>query len=282
MEENSQLAVDWVKGISESFTNSVGTVVSFIPTLVGALFLLILGFVLERLVSLGAIRLMQFVGIDRLLSRTAIQTLLERSGTHKRISKILGSIGFWIIFLLFVISTSETLGLTIISNALTGLAFYIPKVGIAILIVIIGLLAANFIRELIMMTCRLAGITQGTIVAQAFYVAAILLVVATAINESGIDTALLNNTIILLIAGLIAGAALSFGLGAKSAVANLLAAHYLQSVVHFGLHVKLGTIQGKVVAVTPVSNVLGTEEGRVVIPASHFNKTTAVISSPEG
>ena len=282
MEENSQLAVDWVKGISESFTNSVGTVVSFIPTLVGALFLLILGFVLERLVSLGAIRLMQFVGIDRLLSRTAIQTLLERSGTHKRISEILGSIGFWIIFLLFVICTSETLGLTIISNALTGLAFYIQKVGIAILIVIIGLLAANFIRELIMMTCRSAGITQGTIVAQAFYVAAILLVVATAINESGIDTALLNNTIILLIAGLIAGAALSFGLGAKSAVANLLAAHYLQSVVHFGLHLKLETIQGKVVAVTPVSNVLGTEEGRVVIPASHFNKTTAVISSPEG
>ena len=133
-----------------------------------------------------------------------------------------------------------------------------------------------------MMTCSSAGITQGTIVAQAFYVGAILLVVVTAINKLGIDTALLNNTIILLIAGLIAGAALSFGLGARSAVANLIAAHYLQSVVRVGLHVKLGHIQGKVVAMTPVSIVLETEEGRVVIPASHFNETTSVISSPEG
>jgi len=282
MEENSRRAVDWVKGISESFTTSIGMVVSFIPTLVGAIFLLILGFVLARLVALGATRLMQLVGIDRLLSRTAIQTLLERSGTQKRISEILGIIGFWIIFLLFLISASETLGLTIVSNALTGLAFYIPKVGIAILIVVIGLLAANFIRELIMMTCSSAGITQGTIVAQAFYVGAILLVVVTAINKLGIDTALLNNTIILLIAGLIAGAALSFGLGARSAVANLIAAHYLQSVVRVGLHVKLGHIQGKVVAMTPVSIVLETEECRVVIPASHFNETTSVISSPEG
>ena len=281
MPEEKMSITDFTEAITESVTASTNLVISFLPTVLGAILLLVLGYVLARLVAVGTTRLLQLFGIDRLLSRTAFQTLLERSGTKKRISEIVGGIGFWITFLLFLIAASETLRLTIVSDALKSLAYYIPQIGIALLVLVVGLMAANFVRELITMACSSAGITQGTIVAQAFYVAMVLLVVVTAINELGIDTALLNNTIILLIAGLIAGSALSFGLGARSAVSNLIAAHYLRSVLRVGLKVRLGTIQGTVVALTPVSIVLETEEGRVVIPASQFNETSAVISNPE-
>ncbi|MGB0909004.1 MAG: mechanosensitive ion channel family protein [Nitrospirales bacterium] len=272
---------DWAEQITQSFVTSASDVVAFFPTLLEALLLLLLGFLLARVVGALTTRFLQFIGLDRLLGRTAIQTLLERSGTKKRISEIVGITGFWVILLLFLISASKTAGLAIVSEGLTSLAYYIPKVGIAILILVLGLMAANFVRELILLACSTAGIVQGAIVAQAFYVAGILLVVVTAINELGIDTSLLNNTIILLVAGLIAGAALSFGLGSRSAVSNLIAAHYLRTVVRVGLNVRMGNIQGTVVAMTPVSVVLETNEGRVVIPASQFNETTAVISSPE-
>ena len=271
-----------VENFTETFTASIGMFVSFIPTLLLALILLVLGFLLARLVGVGITRLLQLIGIDRLLSRTAVQTLLERSGTKRPISAMLGTMGFWIVFLLILNSASQTLGLTMVSEALTSLVYYIPKVGIALVILVLGFLAANFVRELIILACSSAGITQGAIIARAFYVGAILLVVVTAINALGIDTALLNNTIILLIAGLIAGAALSFGLGARTAVANLIAAHYLQSVVRVGLRVRMGNLYGTVVAITPVSVVLETEEGRVVIPASQFHETIAMISTPEG
>ena len=272
---------DWAEQFTQSFAASVSEVVSFFPTLFEAVLLLFLGFLLAKLVGAATTRLLQLFGLDRLLGRTAIQTLLERSGTKKKISEILGITSFWVIFLLFLISASKTVGLAIVSEALTSLAYYIPKVGIAILILVLGLMAANFVRELILLACSTAGIVQGAIVAQAFYVAGILLVVVTAINELGIDTGLLNNTIILLVAGLIAGAALSFGLGSRAAVSNLIAAHYLQSIVRVGLHVRMGDIRGTVVAMTPVSVVVETDDGRVVIPASQFNDTTAVISTPE-
>ncbi len=272
---------DWAEHITESFATTLSDVMAFLPTLLESILLLVLGYALARLVGSALSRILKFLGLDRLLGRTAVQTLLERSGTKKKMSEILGMAGFWIIFLLFLISASKTAGLSIVSEALTSLAYYIPKVAIAVLILVLGLMAANFVRELIILACSSAGIVQGAIVAQAFYVAGILLVVVTAINELGIDTELLDNTIILLVAGLIAGAALSFGLGSRAAVSNLIAAHYLQSVVKVGLRVRIGTIQGTVVSKTPVSIVLETEEGRVVIPASQFNETTAVISSPE-
>lgn len=99
--------------------------------------------------------------------------------------------------------------------------------------------------------------------AQAFYLVAILLVVVTAINQLGVDTTLLNSTITLVIAGLIGGAAISFGLGAKTAVANLIAAHYLQPVLRVGQKVRVGNLHG------------------VVVAASQFTETTTLITTPE-
>lgn len=280
MQEKKLTMAGWVDGLTEAVTTSLAQIVAYLPTVILAVMLLGLGYVLAKAVSVIVTRLLQLVGFDRLLSRTAMQTLLERSGTKQKISEILGMIGFWIIFLVFLIKASDTLSLTIVSDALTSIAYYIPKVGIAVLVLILGLIAANFVREVITMTCSSAGITHGTMVAQAVYVAVLLLIVVTAIDALGIDTALLNNTIVILLAGLIGGVALSFGLGSRTAVANLIAAHYLGPVVRVGMTVKIGENQGTVVAVTPISVVLETREGRVIVPASQFTESTAVITHP--
>jgi hypothetical protein len=241
MEEKGTTMIGWWEGLAEAVTGSLSQILAFLPTIILAIMLLGLGYVLARVVSIATTRFLQLVGFDRLLNRTAVQTLLERSGTKQKVSEILGMIGFWIIFLVFLIKASDILGLTSSS----------------------------------------AGITHGTIVAQAVYVAVVLLIVVTAIDALGIDTELLNNTIVILLAGLIGGAALSFGLGSRNAVANLIAAHYLGSVVRVGMTVKIGETQGTVVTVTPISVVLETREGRVIIPASQFSEATAVITHPE-
>ncbi len=281
MNDKNLTMTGWWGGLTEAVTSSLSQIIAFVPTIILAILLLGLGYLLAKVVSIGTIRFLQLVGFDNLINRTAVQTLLERSGTKQKISEILGLIGFWIIFLVFLIKASDTLGLSMVSDALTGLANYIPKIGIAVLVLIIGLIAANFVRELITMTCSSAGITHGTMVAQAVYVAVVLLIVVTAIDVLGIDTQLLNNTIVILLAGLIGGAALSFGLGSRNAVANLIAAHYLSPVVRVGMTVKVGATKGTVVAVTPISVVVETIEGRVIIPASQFSESTAVISHPE-
>ena len=281
MQEKKLTMAGWVDGLTDAVTASLAQIVAYLPTLILAILLLGLGYVLARLVSVVVTRLLQLMGFDRLLSRTAVQTLLERSGTKQKSSEILGLIGFWIIFLVFLIQASDTLSLTMVSDALTSIAYYIPKVGIAVLVLVLGLIAANFVRELITMTCSSAGITHGTMVAQAVYVAVVLLIVVTAIDALGINTELLNNTIVILLAGLIGGAALSFGLGSRTAVANLIAAHYLGSMVRVGMTVKIGENQGTVVAVTPISVVLETREGRVIVPATQVTESTAVITHPE-
>lgn len=270
---------NWASTLEQSVITSTSTFIAFLPKLVGALILLLLGYALAKLVSYATVRILGLMGLDRLLSRTAIPTILERSGTKKSVPEIIGMAGFWVIFLLFLISATETLGLSTLSLALTGVAYYFPKIAIALLIIILGLLAANFVRELINLACTSAGIPQGAILAQVFYVAAILLIVVTAVNQLGIDTTLLNSTLIILVAGIISGAALSFGLGAKTAVANLIAAHYLEPVFRIGQHVRAGDVHGEIVGITPIAIIIETGEGRVILPASHFIEQASVISN---
>lgn len=268
---------DWATALMQSLNDSLAVLVNFLPKLFGAAILLVLGYLLGRTIAAVLSRLLRLVGLDRFVGQTTVRGLLERFGVTRPISDILGTIAFWIVFLLFLISATEILGLQILSGALTSLAYYIPKIGIAVLIVILGLLAANFIREVITIACNTAGIAQSTLIAQAFYVASVFLIVVTAINQLGIDTTLLNTALLLLMGGVIAGAALSFGLGARHAVSNLIAAHYLQPVLRVGQQVRVGGLRGSVVELTPMAVILETEEGRVVLPAAEFAQTRATL-----
>jgi hypothetical protein len=272
----------WTATLQESFEYSFKLFMAFLPKSLGALMLLGLGILLGKIVEAGTSRLLNMIGVDRLLSGTGILSLLKKIGSKKTISQIVGLLGFWLVFLLFLISATEALSLAILSETLTGLVHYLPRIGMATLILVLGLLATNFVRDLISVACDSSGIRQGTIIAQTVYVAATLLVLVTAINELGIDTSLLNQIIVLVVAGLIAGAALSFGFGSRSAVKNLIAAHYIQPIVRMGEKIQVGAYFGTVTAVTPMVVVLDTERGRVVIPAAQFTEVVSILSPTEG
>lgn len=272
----------WTATLEESFEYSFKLFMAYLPKSLGALMLLGLGILLGKIVEAGTSRVLHMIGVDRLLSGTGVLTLLKKIGSQKTISQIVGHLGFWLVFLLFLISATEALSLALLSETLTGLVHYLPKIGMATLILVLGLLATNFVRDLISVACDSSGIRQGTIIAQTVYIAATLLVLVTAINELGIDTSLLNQIIVILIAGLIAGAALSFGIGSRSAVKNLIAAHYIQPIVRIGEKIQVGAYTGTVTAITPMVVVLDTAKGRVVIPAAQFTEVTSILSPTEG
>jgi len=272
---------NWTTTLEESFEASFKLFMTFLPKSIGALLLLGLGILLGKIVEAGTSRVLTMIGVDRLLSGTGLLSLLHKTGSKKTISQIVGLLGFWLVFLLFLISATEVLSLALLSETLTALVQYLPKMGMAIFILVLGLLATNFVRDIISLACESSGIRQGMIIAQTVYIAATLLVLVTAINELGIDTSLLNQIIVLVVGGLIAGAALSFGFGSRSAVKNLIAAHYIQPIVRMGEKIQVGSYYGTVTAVTPMVVVLDTERGRVVIPAAQFTEVASIINPVE-
>ncbi|MDH5640981.1 MAG: hypothetical protein OEY28_06780, partial [Nitrospira sp.] len=134
----------WLKSLRESAESALSLTVSYFPKVLGAILLLLAGYLLARMVGAGTAGLMKLVGLDRLLAKTPIQTLFTRSGSRKTGSDILGLLAFWLIFLLFGITATDVLGLPTVSATLTNLAHYLPKLGLAIVIIVLGMLAASY------------------------------------------------------------------------------------------------------------------------------------------
>lgn len=271
----------WTLTLEESLAESLDTLITFLPKVVGAVVLIAVGMIVGRLVAAGTGRLLALVGTDRLSAGVGISGLLHRAGVTKDASALLGSLAYWVVLLLFVITAIQTLGLAALSESLAAAVSYLPNLALAAVIALVGLAAANFARDSVTDACRAAGLPHGAVAGRSIYGVIVLLVAIMVVAELGVDTALLDTVVILLVSGAMGAVALSVGLGARTMIANVLAAYSVKAVLTVGQQVRVGALQGRVTALTPTSVVLEADGKRVVVPASYFGDTVSVAGTAD-
>jgi small-conductance mechanosensitive channel len=80
-----------------------------------------------------------------------------------------------------------------------------------------------------------------------------------------------------VIGAIIGAAALAFGLGSRTAVSNIIAAHYLRQIYRVGHTVKVGNVHGKILEITPTAVIIEESDGRVLVPAKEFSEGISVL-----
>jgi small-conductance mechanosensitive channel len=113
----------------------------------------------------------------------------------------------------------------------------------------------------------------GQIVRLAIIIAAALIAVA----EMGIDITLLTAIFSVALAAMLGGFAIAFGLGARTAVSNIIGSHYLRQTYEVGQTVSVGGIEGTIAELTSTSVILNVPEGRVVVPAKQFGEMPSTL-----
>ncbi len=265
----------WVEALEKSFNLFIQRIGEHFPNFLGAILLVLGGWVLARLLRAAIIRLSG--RLDSLVHSQAKDDFLKRLGVERPASALIGSIVFWLVFLVFFTAATETLGLPVFATWLSGVSYYLPRILVAVLIVLAGLLAGNLARDAITATASAAGIAYAELLGRAIYVIILLVAVVTGVDQMGIESRFLTLTITIVIAALIGGAALAFGLGSRTTVSNIIAAHYLRQSYRVGHTVKIGPVQGRIVEITPTAVILDSSEGRVMVPAKDFSEVTSVL-----
>ena len=97
------------------------------------------------------------------------------------------------------------------------------------------------------------------------------------VEQVGINIEFLTSIIMILIAGIVFGSALAFGLGAGTVVDNILASHYLQQQYRTGHRVKIGSIEGRIIRITPNAVIMDSQEGELCIPAKQFSENISLL-----
>jgi small-conductance mechanosensitive channel len=248
--------------------------IEFLPNFLGAVVIFLIGFLIAKLLRALVYRF--FKNIGRLIPYEKVQSRLQPTKLEPSAS-IISDILYWFIIFFFITVATEAMGLPVVTMWLSGIASYLPKILAAVLIGIFGIIGGVILRDIIISAAASAGITYGNVLGKFAQYAILLTTILIAIDQIGIDISFLMSIIMILVAAVLFGAALSFGLGARTSVSNILASYYLQKTYKIGHRVKIGDMEGEIIQITPTAVILETPYGQVCVPAKQFNEMISVM-----
>jgi len=183
-------------------------IIDFIPTLLGIILLIIVGWLIAVVLARLIERAIDFLGIDKLLRKAKVDTYFERVGLKLHSGRFLGQIVYWIIILVLIFVVSDTLGLFALSEFLHSAISYIPNLVAAVFILIIAAVIADFVKKAAKTSAMSANIVSAKLLGTLGWWAVMIFGLITALKQLGVDTALID----IAIQGIIIGGALAFGL----------------------------------------------------------------------
>lgn len=256
----------WRQVLVSSLTELTGRIAAFLPSLVGALVILAVGWAVSRAVEAVARRALHRLGLDRASDRLRVSEVLAQGGIAGRPSAVLARLLFWVLMLSFLLSAVETLGLTAATATIDRLVAYLPNVIAAGLIVIVGLLLVRLAGNLVGSGAAAAGIVQAARLGAAAHTGVVIVVTVVALEQLGVNTEILVTVLTAVAAALTLTLGAAFALGARQLVTHILAGHYLRQVLDAGRTVEVGGRSGIVERVGAVATLFRSEDRLWSIP----------------
>jgi small-conductance mechanosensitive channel len=204
----------WREAITSSMQGLFDTVIGYLPNLLGALLVLIIGLLIAGGLGRLVRRLVELTKVDDLVDKLGVNKTFKAFGKVS-VSGILSWLVKWFLIIVVLMAVSEILGLDQIIDFLNDVASYLPNVAIAIVIVLIGFVAGNFIYEVVHRAVKQAKMHSPKFLANLAKWGIIVTALLPAIKQLGIDTTQIDILFRAIVYGFAGATALAFGLGGR-------------------------------------------------------------------
>lgn len=239
-----------------------------IPGIIGAILIFILGWIAARIVSAVVAKFMDAVKFNEVANRVEATKFLQASNIHTTPVKVVKKFVYWLIMLLVLVTAADALGWEMVSDEFSKLISYLPKLLMAIVIFIIGVYIATFIRDMIKGTTHSLGISIGKFISTTTFYLLMVIISLTALRQAGFDTTIITSNLLLFIGAILATASISYGFASRQVLSSILAGHFNRRNYQVGMRIKVDDIQGQIVDIHALGIVLQIAEAeKVNIPA---------------
>jgi small-conductance mechanosensitive channel len=238
------------------------------PNLVGALALLLAGYLLAKLAGAVVRSVLSRLGADRLAERSGLASFAKQWGMERPISALLGSVAFAFVMLAFAISAADALGLAAAGQAVAQVMLFLPKFVAAIVFLVLGLLAASWLAGLVRHAADNAGVEYAQTLARVTMGVLSALVVLMAVDQLDIRIVLLQEVLSVLLAAAGVALALSLGLGTRTLSGEIISGVYLRDLLKEGDRIEWNGHTATVQEVGTVKTLLALDANRYVSVAN--------------
>jgi hypothetical protein len=205
-----------------SLAGALDTFLSAIPRVIGFAIVLIIGWVISSLFARGVEALLHAVRFNDLARRSGFADFVAKMGVKDDSAGVIAGIVKWFVRLITLVVAFDMLGLPAVSTVLQQLLLWLPNLAVALVVLIIGGLAANGLSQLVRGATAEAGFSNPNVLATITKAAVWGFAIVVAINQLGIATTLINTIIIGLVGAFTLAFGLAFGLGGRERAAQIL------------------------------------------------------------
>lgn len=213
---------DWLTVTTEAWVAIWDRFIGFLPNLIGAIIILVLGWIVGMIVAMLIDRLFRLVGLQALFEKAKVEDMLKKANASLDATALLASVAKWIIYLVAFISAASAMNLTAVAEFLNSVLNYVPQVIIAAAILLIGLVLANFLAAVVKGSIQTADLkfadTSSLIVRWSIIIFSFM----AALSQLGIAANMINTLFIGFVGFLAIAGGLAFGLGGKDAAAEFI------------------------------------------------------------
>jgi small-conductance mechanosensitive channel len=206
--ETGQALLNPLMGLWNSF-------VTALPGFIGALIVLIVGYIIAWAIGFVVTRALHQAKLDKFAVE---KTTLDKVVGKFELSHLIGLIVKWYVFVLFLTPAAYLINLAALSEFLVKASLWIPNLIAAVLIALVGLVAADYVSAKVHEVKAKASSTIAAVVR----VIVIIFTLIIALSQLGIDVSIAENSFLIILAGIMLALAIGFGLALKDEVKPLI------------------------------------------------------------
>jgi len=216
-EQSSSVVGPIWSGITAGFTSFM----QFLPSLLGGLLILIVGWFIAKLVGRVVERVLRALHVEKALASSRFGGVLSQRTPETSISRIVGQLAKWFIFLIFIQAAANVLGMPQVTTIINSILLFLPHLVVALAILVVGTLAASFVATLVETSVGRMNVGNPRVFSMITRYAILGFSAIAAVNQLGIATNLINILFAGLVGSLALALGLAFGLGGREVASRI-------------------------------------------------------------
>jgi len=235
---------DWSAAMMTSLAAAMAMFLSAIPKIIGFAVILIVGWLLASLVEKAVAAVLRAVRFNDLAAKSGLAGFVNKMnagggstasatahGSHQRSGALdpagmIGLIAKWFVRLIAAVVAFDALGLPAVSEVLRDLLLWLPNVVVALVVLVIGGLAARALSNLVRGAASEADLSNANLLSKVASALVWSFAIVVAVNQIGIATELVNTLFMAFVGAIALGLGLAFGLGGRETAGQILSKWY--------------------------------------------------------
>jgi Mechanosensitive ion channel, conserved TM helix len=214
-------------GFRQVFDNLSRMFAAFLPRLIVMLTIILVGWIIAFVLKRILRSVLRWVKLDRFSEQSGASHVLRKAALPS-LTEILCRSLFWMVWIGFMVVGVSVLGITGLQEDISRFFLFLPQAFVALLILLFGVLAANFFSRAALLAAVNAGYPSPRILSGTIRLMIVALAISMALEQIGLGTQTVLMAFSIVFGSLMFGLALAFGIGGRDLARGVLEKYFAE------------------------------------------------------